>query len=59
MTIAEGLANSLLEIYLSKIPATELGSSDRACGKTIAGSTNAAQSTAITLLEDFKINYQR
>ena len=59
MTIAEGFASSDFEMYRSKIPATELGSSDRACGKTIAGSNNAAQSTALTLLKDFKINYQR
>jgi hypothetical protein len=59
MTIAEGFASSDFEMYRSKIPATELGSSDCACGKTMAGSSNAAHSTALILLEDFKINYQR
>ena len=49
ITIADGLANSFFEIYRSKIPATELGSSAIACGKTVAGRSNAAQSATLIL----------
>ena len=54
MTIAEGLANSLFEIYLSKTPATEFGSSALVGGSESAGNSNAAQSATLVLLKKGK-----
>ncbi len=54
MTIAEGLANSVFEIYLSKTPATEFGSSALVDGRESAGRSSAAQSARLVLLKKGK-----
>jgi hypothetical protein len=54
MTIAEGLANSVFEIYLSKKHATEFGSSALVGGRESAGRSSAAQSARLVLLKKGK-----
>jgi hypothetical protein len=54
MTIAEGLANSVFEIYLSKTPATEFGSSALVGGGESAGRSKDAQSARLVLLKKGK-----